>query len=60
MSASHFDIIPRRGWVCPLCGKAHNPILMTCPCRGEKSAENAKIGIADGVITYPAKERSEQ
>lgn len=57
MSTSHFDIMPRRGWVCPLCGKAHNPVLLTCPCKGEKSETRAD---AESNIVYPAKEKEEQ
>lgn len=39
MSINDFNFAPRRGWVCPLCGAAHNPIMMTCPCNGQKKPD---------------------
>ena len=60
MSASHFDIMPRRGWVCPLCGKTHNPVLMTCPCHGGRADAHEKAGITEGTIVYPVKEKEER
>ena len=40
MSSNDFDFTPRRGWVCPLYGRAHNPIMMTCPCNEREKPDH--------------------
>lgn len=40
MSSNEFNVMPRQGWICPLCGAAHNPIVMTCPCKGQKKPDS--------------------
>ena len=31
-SHTYYEILPQQGWVCPLCGRANAPWVMTCPC----------------------------
>ena len=32
MLPDDYTIPPAKGWVCPLCGRANAPWVVTCPC----------------------------
>jgi hypothetical protein len=39
------------GWVCPLCGHAHSPAMVTCFCASAAAAKVTKT--TDTGIAYP-------
>ena len=38
-SVCNMPIHKSQGWVCPLCGRANAPFMLTCQCRNGKQIE---------------------